>query len=162
MESDLIASALQLGFGLMLLTTAYFTGRSIERNHYRDIRRREVALRHLPAVTFRNPPKSWQARDSGLVLGSVVISVDHFKRFLAGLRMLVGGRVKSYETLLDRARREALLRLKEDAVAKGYTAILNVRLETTRMASSRRGGKSTAGVEILAFGTGLRVETSGA
>ncbi len=74
MESDLIASALQLGFGLMLLTTAYFTGRSIERNHYRDIRRREVALRHLPAVTFRNPPKSWQARDSGLVLGSVVIS----------------------------------------------------------------------------------------
>ena len=122
------------GFGLMLLTTAYFTGRSIERNHYRDIRRREVALRHLPAVTFRNPPKSWQARDSGLVLGSVVISVDHFKRFLAGLRMLVGGRVKSYETLLDRARREALLRLKEDAVAKvdrALQAAVNSRSQST-------------------------------
>jgi uncharacterized protein YbjQ (UPF0145 family) len=157
-ESDLIASAVQLGFGVALLITAFFTGRSIEKRHYRDIRRREVALRHLPAVTFRNPPKSWNATESGLVLGSVVISVDHFKRFLAGLRMLFGGRVKSYESLLDRARREALLRLKEDAAARGYTAILNVRLETTRMASSRRQGKSTAGVEVLAFGTGLRVE----
>ena len=128
--------------------------------HYRDIRRREVALRHLPAVTFRNVPKSWRVDDSGLVLGSVVVSVDHFKRFLAGLRMVFGGRVKSYESLLDRARREALLRLKEDAAARGFTAIMNVRMETTRMASSRRQGKATAGVEVLAFGTGLRVDAS--
>jgi uncharacterized protein YbjQ (UPF0145 family) len=47
------------------------------------------------------------------VSGSVVVSVDYFKRFLAGLRTLVGGRVTSYETLLDRARREAILRCKE-------------------------------------------------
>ena len=71
--------------------------------------------------------------------------------------MLFGGRVKSYESLLDRARREALLRMKEEAVARGYAAVINVRLETTRMASSRRKGKATAGVEILAFGTGLEL-----
>jgi len=158
-EPDLIVSAVQLGVAATLLLTGYFTGRSVEKKHYRDIRRREVALRHLPAVTFRRLPKQWHVSDSGLVLGSVVVSVDYFKRFLAGLRLLVGGRIRSYESLLDRARREALLRLKEDAAARGYTAILNVRLETTRMANARRGGRSTAGVEVLAFGTGLRMET---
>ena len=155
-----IELGVNLGVPLTLLIVAYFTGRTIEKRHYRDIRRREVALRHMPAVTFRNLPKAWNPTDAGLVLGSVVISVDHFKRFLAGLRMVFGGRVKSYESLLDRGRREALLRLKEEAAARGYTAILNVRIETTRMASASRQGKATAGVEVLAFGTGLRVDAA--
>jgi uncharacterized protein YbjQ (UPF0145 family) len=63
--------------------------------------------------------------------------------------------LKSYETLLDRARRESVLRLKESARESGYRAVINVRLETSRLASGRRDGKGTAGVEILAFGTGL-------
>ena len=157
MDGALIEAAINLGFPLLLLVTAYVTGRSIERRHYRDIRRREVRWRHLPAVTFRQVPKAWHVDDAGLVQGSVVISVDRFKRFLAGLRMLVGGRVKSYESLLDRARREALLRMKEDAAGRGYTAVVNVRLETARLAGSRRKGRATVGVEVLAFGTGLRI-----
>jgi uncharacterized protein YbjQ (UPF0145 family) len=92
---------------------------------------------------------------SGLVTGNVVISVDYFKRFLAGLRGIIGGRVKTYETLLDRSRREAVLRLKESAKRDGYKAVVNVRLETSRLASGGRDGKRTAGVEVLAFGTGL-------
>ena len=44
-----------------------------------------------------------------------MVSVDYFKRFLAGLRMIFGGRVSSYESLLDRARREALLRMRLQA-----------------------------------------------
>jgi len=90
------------------------------------------------------------------VAGNVVISVDYFKRFLAGLRGLVGGRIKSYESLLDRARREAILRLKKDAMDHGYHAVVNVRLETSRMANAR-GKEGTAGLEILAFGTGLKL-----
>ena len=95
--------------------------------------------------------------ESGLVNGSVVVSVDYFKRFLAGLRQLIGGRVKSYESILDRARREAVLRLKADAIARGYNAVVNVRLETTRMANARRGGEGIAGLEVLAYGTGLKL-----
>jgi uncharacterized protein YbjQ (UPF0145 family) len=108
------------------------------------------------AVTFRRVPSSWEVLDSGLVAGNVVISVDYFKRFLAGLRGLVGGRIKSYESLLDRARREAILRLKKDAMDHGYHAVVNVRLETSRMANAR-GKEGTAGLEILAFGTGLKL-----
>jgi uncharacterized protein YbjQ (UPF0145 family) len=146
---------LRLGIPLLMLIAAYFIGSWIERRHYRSIRAREKRWQRLPALTFRTTPTDWVVDDSGLVLGSVVISVDYFKRFLAGLRMLFGGRVKSYESLLDRARREALLRLKREAVERGFHALINVRLETSRLASGRRDGKGTAGVEILAFGTGL-------
>ena len=48
----------------------------------------------------------------------------------------------------------------EAAVARGFDAIINVRLVSSRLASSRGGGKGTAGVEILAFGTGLTLDGS--
>ena len=35
-------------------------------------------------------------------MGNVVVSVDYFKRFVAHLRMIFGGRVHTYESLLDR------------------------------------------------------------
>lgn len=149
--------ALDYGPPLLVLVGAYFVGSRIERAHYRSIRKREVLLRHLPAITFRRVPKAWEVQESDLLTGSVVVSVDHFKRLLAGLRGLVGGRVAAYESLMDRARREALLRLKEAADERGFQAVVNVRLTTTRLASARRQGKATAGVEVLAFGTGLRL-----
>ena len=152
MDPALINIATVLG----LLVFAYFTGSWIERRHYKTIRNREARWSRLPAISFRQVPSGWEVLDSGLVTGSVVISVDYFKRFLAGLRSLVGGRVKSYESLLDRARREAILRLKKQAMDRGYHAVVNVRLETSRMANAR-GKEGTAGLEILAFGTGLKL-----
>jgi len=145
-----------LGFFLALLILAYFVGTAIERRHYRGIREREANWRGLPAITFREIPPAWEVDEGGLVTGSVVVSVDYFKRFLAALRAIVGGRIKSYESLLDRGRREALLRLKQDAIDRGYGAVVNVRLETSRLANGR-GDQGTAGVEVLAFGTGLKL-----
>ena len=84
-----------------------------------------------------------------------------FKRFLAGLRSLVGGPVRSYESLLDRARREAILRMQKVARDSGFDAVVNVRLETARLASTWRRNQRTAGVEVLAFGTGLKLAGSG-
>jgi uncharacterized protein YbjQ (UPF0145 family) len=150
-----IQSAIEIGFPLSLLVFAYVVGSTIERRHYRRIRVRERQWQRVPAVTFRSTPASWQVSESGLVTGSVVISVDYFKRFLAGLRQFIGGRVKSYESMLDRARREAVLRLKADAMERGYNAVVGVRLETSRMANGRRNGQGIAGLEVLAYGTGL-------
>lgn len=144
----------RLGIPLALLVLAYFTGAAVERRHYASIRERELRWRGLPAVTFRSVPSSWQVTECMLLTGSVVISVDYFKRFLAGLRAIFGGRVKVYESLLDRARREALMRLKQAAVEAGCHAIVNVRLETCRMANSQNS-EGIAGIEVLAFGTGL-------
>ncbi len=152
----MIEAAINLGIPLVLLIGTYLIGSAIERSHYREIRIRELRSRRFPTVNFRTPPKSWNVEDAEMVLGNVVISIDYFKRFLAGLRMLFGGRVSSYESLLDRARREAMLRMKEDAFERGYNAVINVRIETSRLASSNRKGEGTAGVEILAFGTAVK------
>jgi uncharacterized protein YbjQ (UPF0145 family) len=147
-----------IGLFLSLLVLGYFAGTYLERRHFISIRQREQDLLNVPAVNFRSVPRSWQVESSGLAAGSVVVSVDYFKRFLAGLRILIGGRVKTYETLLDRGRREALLRMKEQAIADGYDAIINVRLETSRLANAN--GQGTAGVEILAYGTAVKLANS--
>lgn len=60
-----------------------------------------------------------------------------------------------FEPLLERARREALLRMKAIAHRRGYYTITNVRIETSPLASALGNGKGTAGVEILAFGTAI-------
>jgi uncharacterized protein YbjQ (UPF0145 family) len=154
---EAIAPLINLGIPLLFLIVAYIVGVSVERKHYASIREREEALRALPTVTFRQPPADWSVTDATLVTGSVVVSVDYFKRFLAGLRMVFGGRLGAYETLMDRGRREALLRMREQAQAKGYGAVINVRLETSALARARGDGKGSAGVEVLAFGTALRL-----
>ena len=100
---------------LVLLALGYGFGRYAEKRHYRSIIQREKALNRIPAIAMRTPTDVVTAQQTQLVMGSVVLSVDYFKRFLSSLRNLVGGRVKSYESLLDRARREAVLRMKEQA-----------------------------------------------
>lgn len=147
------------GLPLLLLLTAYFIGALIEKRHFSKIRKREQEYAAYPVVSFNTMPDDWTAGESTLVTGSIVISLDYFKRVIAGLRGLVGGRVKTYEPLLDRARREALLRMTEAAREQGYDAVFNVRLETSRLANSRGDGNSTAGVEMLAFGTAVKFTT---
>ena len=144
---------ISLSFPLFLLLLAYFIGSHLESNHYKSIREREAATKDMVAINFPRFPFDVERAD--MVMGSVVVSHDHFKRFLAQLRIIVGGRIKSYEPLLDRARREAVLRMKEQALARGHNTVVNIRLETSRLANSRRGGKGTAGVEMLAYGTAL-------
>ena len=147
---------LNFGMPLVLLMVAYFIGAWIERRHFRSIRKRESENLEFPVVSFDTMPDDWSAASSTLASGSVVISLDYFKRVIAGLRSLVGGRIKTYEPLLDRARREAMLRMIESARLDGYDAIFNVRLETSRLANSRGDGKGIAGVEMLAFGTAVK------
>lgn len=146
----------QFGVPLLLLVFAFFIGNMIEKGHFRNIRKREAAVHEFPVVSFDTMPDEWRADSCTLVSGSIVISLDYFKRVIAGLRGLVGGRIKTYEPLLERARREALLRMTESARAQGYDAVFNVRLETSRLANARRDGNGTAGVEMLAFGTAVK------
>lgn len=146
---------LAYGSPLFMLGVTYFIGSSIERNHYEDIQRRENASRAFPVLNLKTVPESWEVTESDLVTANVVISVDYFKRFLAGLRAIVGGRVTSYEPLMDRARREAVLRLKETAHSRGFHGVINLRLMSADIASSQNN-KGLAGVEIMAFGTAIR------
>lgn len=143
----------------VLLVVGYTSGHIAERRHFEDIRAREQRMVGMAVSTIRALPTGGEVAGAALVSGCVVISLDYFKRFLAGLRALFGGRIRAYEPLLDRARREAMLRMREDAQHQGYDMVINVRLETSRLASTASNGKGTAGVEILAFGTAVKLAT---
>lgn len=140
---------------LVLLAVGFFSGTWAEKRHYKDIKQRERQTLHLPAVTFGAKQPFPDAQDAALCVGSVVVSVDYFKRFASTLRNLVGGRVVVYESLLDRGRREALLRMKEDALAWGATQVVNVRLETSRI-GNQTGNNGVVAIEVIAYGTGVR------
>jgi len=138
---------------ITLLAVGYGFGRYAESKHYTSIRKREKELNSLPAIASRVPPPGRSDLKSQLVTGSVVISVDYFKRFLASLRNIFGGRITSYESLLDRARREAILRMKEEARHLNAEFVFNIKMET---ASIHKGqGNSIGSVEVLAYGTAL-------
>ncbi len=139
---------------VMLLGT-WITGGIIERRHLKNLLLLESGSRDLLAVTIEDIPPDWHVESSELVMGNVVISLDYFKRFAAGIKGIFGGNIRAFEPLLERARREALVRMKGVAQARGYDTVINVRIETATMASARGDGKGTAGVEILAFGTAI-------
>ena len=138
---------------IVLMGVGYTAGTFAEKRHYRSIHAREQALMHLPAVTTRTSHYTdAQIESADLVLGSTVISVDYFKQFVAMLRKIFGGTVRSYETLLDRARREAVLRMKE--VAGDAVVIVNVRIEAAPIGKKARKGNVSC-VEAVAYGTAL-------
>lgn len=143
---------------LALLLCGYIVGSLTERRHYRSIETREKALVKLAVVTAEGRFDPTQVKDAFLVNGSVVISTDYFKRLLAILRNIFGGRVKAYESLVDRARREAILRMKEQARAGGAQMVVNLRLETATIGRSANRKKRIGSVEAMAYGTAVVIE----
>lgn len=144
---------------VILIALGYFCGSYLEKRHFKSIDEREKAFINLPAITAKTiDTEGSSIENSQLVYGSVVISNDYFKRILASLRNIFGGRVKSYETLVDRARREALLRMKEQAPGDA-TIIINVRLETSSIGKSANKKNGVGSIEAIAYGTALTLKT---
>lgn len=149
----LVELAVRIGFFVGLLLLGLVTGSLLEQRHFSSIRRREEALRSIRAISLKRSPSGQAIRESQLVMGGVVVSLDYFKRISASLKAMFGGRLRAFEPLLERGRREALLRMKEQCRANGFDEVINVRIETSRLANA--DGNTTAGVEILAYGTAV-------
>ncbi len=134
----------------------FFIGRYIEKNHLKNIFLRESALKNLP---WRNTGKKESFPDSYgvLVSGSVVIAQDAFKAFLANISFIFGGRVTPYESLMERARREALLRMRENARSLGAHEIVHVRMETASIGMSKANSASGS-VEVFCYGTAIKFQ----
>ena len=152
---DIILQSLDLIVFLSLLLLGYLAGSWAERRHYRSIERRERELLKLAVVTAEGSFPPERIGTASLVTGSVVISIDYFKRLLAILRNIFGGRVKSYESLVDRARREAILRMKESARDLGAGMVINMRLETATIGKNANRKKRIGSVEAIAYGTAI-------
>jgi uncharacterized protein YbjQ (UPF0145 family) len=136
------------------LGVGYTAGTIAEKRHYKSIEKRENKFLKLPVVTMKDAfDKNSPILRTRLVQGSAVISIDYFKRMLAALRNIVGGEVKSYETLVDRARREATLRMKK--MAWDADIILNLRIETSAIGNSANRRKAIGSIEAIAYGTAI-------
>jgi len=142
---------------LILLALGFFIGAWVEKRHYRSILKREAASADILLIASKLPTPDLKISESHLVGGNAVISVDYFKRFVAGLRNLVGGRMSTYESLVDRARREAILRLKDEANRLGADMVFNIKIETASISQS--ANNSLGSIEVYAYGTAVR--TSG-
>lgn len=123
----------------------YFGGRA-ERKHLQQLQTAEALLSH---IRLRSSRFESREQPGQLVMASVVLSHDYFKWVWAQIHNLFGGRLITYESLLDRARREAIVRLKQQAKKLGAVEILALRLVTTEI--GEQGGM----VEVLAYGTAI-------
>lgn len=145
---------MELVYLAVLLVVGYVVGTLLEQRHYRSIRAREADLQGKVIVfSDEGLPPLAPGADFRLVAGSVVVSVDFFKKFAAKIQSFFGGRLSVYESLLDRARREALLRMRERARDSGATMVFGVRVETSSI--NNGNPKLTTGVEMIAYGTAI-------
>jgi uncharacterized protein YbjQ (UPF0145 family) len=143
---------LLLPFGLVAL--GYSIGRRRERNHIRSLDRREAALDDIITTDLKRIPDPGNVAEARLVMGEAVMATDYFKSFAAGLRNLVGGEVSALEVLVRRARREASIRMLEQAQQMGATEVHNIRFETSNVLSA--GGRSKSiSAEMFAYGTAI-------
>ena len=139
---------------IVFLLLGYGFGQLAEKQHYRSIRQRESQLQDIYVFSARSLPDDWSIVSAELVQGNVVVSVDYFKRFLFSLRNIFGGRVEAYESLIDRGRREAVLRMKQQAGELNSDAIFNIKFETSSI--SRGLSSSLGSVEVFAYGTAVK------
>lgn len=130
---------------VVALVVAYMTGSFVERRHFASLLRRERETLALPMTNRDSISTEVAVAEARLVVGSCVVSADYFKRTLGALRGLIGGRVAAYESVVDRARREALLRLKDQA--RGAAEVTCLRISTSMVRSGQ--------VEAIAYGTAV-------
>lgn len=140
---------------ILLIVLGLVFGQIAERRHFKSILQREQKTVGIPVTTGKALPSSLKNARSELVSGNVVVSLDYFKKFVAAVKSLFGGQLRSYETLLERARREAILRMKESAIRAGGSIILNVRVETASIYRFSENRYSVGSVEVFAYGTAI-------
>jgi uncharacterized protein YbjQ (UPF0145 family) len=147
---------IQIVVFLVLLAIGVFAGRANEKKHYRELQEAEDDLSDIVVSNRRSTGDAAAAPSRGtLVVGSVVIAEDYFKRVAASLKSLIGGNLRGYETLLERGRREAIVRMKREARRLGATHVVNVRLETASLSEDWSGRRPMFSAEFIAYGTAL-------
>ncbi|OTG81023.1 YbjQ family protein [Acinetobacter sp. ANC 4648] len=131
---------------LILFTIGWGFGRHIERKHFKELEEQERKLAYIRIDTNK-----FQASElpGHLISSNVVISHDYFKYIIANIQNFLGGRLTAYESVVDRARREAMVRLKLEAEKIGANHIMGLRLSTTEL--GMQGGM----VEVFAYGTAI-------
>ncbi len=135
---------------LVLIGVLGGIGRMRERQHLEELDDRQARVAAVLVLDTKGPPPGLDPVHAELVMGNAVIGTDFLKQWLSRWRNLFGGEMKSYQTVLNRARREAQLRMLESAYDLGARAVVNVRFDTSQITPR------LAASEVLCYGTLVR------
>ena len=86
----------------------------------------------------------------GLVKGEIVQSKHFGKDFMAGMKTIVGGEIKSYTEMISEARKIATERMIEEAEKLGANAIIGVRFGSSAVMQGA--------AEMIAYGTAVKIK----
>lgn len=131
---------------IFLFVIGWYFGMRAERRHLSRLAHDEQKYRHISVSSERFYEPSGVS-ESMLVIGSVVIAQDYFKVVAARLLSFFGKNLTVYESLLDRARREAVVRAKSQAAASEFHALYGLRFEMTEVGR---------GIEMIAYAVAIR------
>ena len=84
----------------------------------------------------------------GVVNGSTIQSKNFVSDFGQGLKSIVGGELKSYTGMMEKARTQATQRMVDQAVKMGADAIIGVRYTTSAIMAQA--------AEVLVYGTDIK------
>ena len=121
-----------------------------ERRHFKSMDEREIPVQGISISTCKKFSDS-ETEAATLLIGSVVVAHDYFRTLIIFFRKIIGGNIQPYERLVERGRREALIRLKEEADLCGINKIINVRFTTNSVS-----GRFLHAIEMVAYGTGVK------
>lgn len=85
-----------------------------------------------------------------LVKGTIVLSKNIGKDFMAGMKTLVGGELAGYTEMLNEARQIATKRMVDDAEALGADAVLNIRYGSSSLMQGA--------AEVVVYGTAVKIK----
>ncbi len=150
-----VTFALYVGLPALVLFVGWLVGHLSETKHERSLALREEALKDIETTDMRNPPGFAVAEGPcTLVSGEVVVASDTFKSWIFSFKNVVGGESKTFTRLFDRARREALLRMKERARELGCNAVCNVRFDSADIGGNAVGPKKRGSNMAVALVSG--------
>ena len=84
----------------------------------------------------------------GIVTGSTIQSKNMFSDLGQALKNIVGGELRAYTQMMEKAREQATSRMIEQAEAMGADAIIGVRFATSAIMAQA--------AEVLVYGTAVR------
>ena len=118
-------------FSVIAILVGLCVGKATEKKHLESLAQREADLADMLVTSFKRPLSlSAEPHTPALVCGEAVIASDAFKSWASSLRNLFGGEAKNFGRLYQRSRREATLRMLEEARRQGFNAVCNLRYDS--------------------------------
>ena len=92
--------------------------------------------------------QGYNYEELGVVTGSTIQRKNMFTDFGQGLKGIVGGELRGYTNMMEKAREQATQRMLDQAVRMGADAVIGVRYTTSAIMQQA--------AEVLVYGTAIR------